>query len=29
VEFEQLAAKGLLAKHGIDPVMQLPGNPSS
>jgi putative transposase len=28
-EFEQLAAKGLLAKHGIDPVMQLPGKPSS
>lgn len=29
VEFEKLAAKGLLAKQGIDPVMQLPGNPSS
>lgn len=29
VEFEQLAAQGLLAKQGIDPVMQLPGEPSS
>lgn len=28
-EFEQLAARGQLAKHGIHPVMQLPGNPSS
>ena len=29
VEFEELAKKGQLGKHGINPVMQLPGNPSS
>lgn len=29
VEFEKLAAKGLLQKHGIQPVIQLPGKPSS
>ena len=28
-EFEQLAAQGLLQTRGIQPVMQLPGNPSS
>ena len=28
-EFEELAASGLLAKHGINPVMQLPGKPSN
>ncbi len=28
-EFEVLAANGLLAKHGINPVMQLPGNLSN
>jgi putative transposase len=28
-EFEELAANGLLAKHGINPVMQLPGKPSN
>ena len=28
-EFEALAAKGQLAKNGIDPVMQLPGKPSN
>ena len=28
-EFESLAAKGLLAKNGINPVMQLPGKPSN
>lgn len=28
-EFETLAAKGQLAKHGISPVMQLPGKPSN
>jgi hypothetical protein len=28
VEFEQLAAKGQLRKHGIQPVIELPGKPS-
>jgi hypothetical protein len=28
-EFEQLAAQGLLQTRGIQPVMHLPGNPSS
>lgn len=28
-EFEELAAKGLLKQQGINPVMQLSGNPSS
>jgi transposase InsO family protein len=29
VEFEELAAKGQLKNQGLDPVMQLPGKPSS
>lgn len=29
VEFEELAAKGQLRNQGLDPVMQLPGKPSS
>jgi transposase InsO family protein len=28
-EFEELALKGQLGKHGINSVMQLPGNPSN